>query len=191
MQSDKAKAVRRILSADILMEIMPTARREKAELYAEPLRRAMLECGISTVPRATMFLAQIAHESGSLNFVRELWGPTEQQRGYEGRKDLGNTQTGDGFKYRGRGLIQVTGRANYAECGKALVLDLIKYPELLETPDGAARSACWFWLTRGLNTLADAGDFIKVTKRINGGTTGLAARVGFRQRAEKAFEAWL
>lgn len=181
---------RRILSAEILLEIMPTARRGQAELFAEPLRRAMLECGISTVPRVTMFLAQIAHESGALNYVRELWGPTEQQKGYEGRSDLGNTQPGDGHKFRGRGLIQITGRANYAECGKALGLDLINHPELLETPDGAARSACWFWLTRGLNTLADAGDFMKVTKRINGGTNGLAARVGFFNRADKAFEAW-
>jgi putative chitinase len=190
MPSDKAPAVRRILCAEILLEVMPTARREKAELYAEPLRKAMLECGITTVPRAAMFLAQIAHESGALNYVRELWGPTEQQKGYEGRSDLGNTQPGDGHKFRGRGLIQITGRANYAECGKALGLDLINHPEQLETPDGAARSACWFWLSRGLNPLADAGDFIKVTKRINGGTNGLAARVGFFKRADNAFEAW-
>lgn len=181
---------RRILCPEILLEIMPTARRGQAELFAEPLRRAMLEGGICTVPRATMFLAQIAHESGSLNYVRELWGPTEQQRGYEGRKDLGNTQPGDGFRFRGRGLLQITGRANYAECGKALGLDLLTHPELLETSEGAARSACWFWLMRGLNAMADAGDFIKLTKRINGGTNGLAARVAFHKRAEKAFEGW-
>lgn len=188
--NEKPAARRRILCADILMEIMPTARRVKAEAYAEPLRKAMLDAAICTVPRVTMFLAQVAHESGSLNFVRELWGPTEQQRGYEGRVDLGNTQPGDGSKFRGRGLLQITGRANYAECGKALGLDLINHPELLETPDGAALSACWFWKTRGLNAVADKGDFIALTKRINGGTTGLAARVGFRKRAEAAFEAW-
>lgn len=132
--------------------------------------------GIDTPARQAAFLAQIGHESGRLIYTRELWGPTPTQLGYEGRADLGNTQKGDGFLYRGRGLIQVTGRGNYQKCGKALGLDLVKSPELLEQPTGAAMSACWFWTTHGLNELADAGDFEHITRRINGGLNGYADR---------------
>ncbi|RMO19230.1 Chitinase [Pseudomonas amygdali pv. morsprunorum] len=85
--------------------------------------------------------------------------------------------------YRGRGLIQVTGRANYEECGEALGLDLINHPELLELPQHAAMSAAWFWHRAGLNTLADKGDFLTITKRINGGTNGLADRQALYERA--------
>ena len=84
--------------------------------------------------RVAGFIAQIGHESGQLKYVREIWGPTKAQTKYEGRADLGNTVAGDGSKYRGRGLIQITGRANYMACGEALGLDLIKQPELLEKP---------------------------------------------------------
>jgi putative chitinase len=98
---------------------------------------------------------------------------------------LGNKVNGDGFKYRGRGLIQVTGRANYAACGEALGLDLINRPELLEQPQYAAMSAAWFWSFRGLNTLADQSDFLKITKRINGGTNGLADRQALYDKALK------
>ena len=92
---------------------------------------------------------------------------------------------GDGFKYRGRGLIQITGRANYAACGEALGLDLVNEPELLEQPQHAAMSAAWFWSSRGLNTLADQGDLLKITKRINGGTNGLADRQALYGKALK------
>lgn len=118
------------------------------------------------------FIAQIGHESGQLVYVREIWGPTPAQTKYEGRADLGNTVPGDGLKCRGRGLIQITGRANYAACGEALGLDLINHPELLEQPQYACMSAAWFWATKGLNTLADAGDFDRITKRINGWLNG-------------------
>jgi len=144
--------------------------------WAEPINAAMQEYQVNTSARQSAFLAQILHESGRLKYVRELWGPTAAQKGYEFRADLGNTEPGDGFKYRGRGLIQVTGRSNYALCGLALDLDLLEYPELLEQPVNACRSAGWFWSNHGLNELADAGDFLKITKRINGGTNGLADR---------------
>lgn len=97
---------------------------------------------------------------------------------YASRLGNGPTMTGDGFKFRGRGLIQITGRANYAECGEALFGDsrLLNAPELLEQPKYAVMSAGWFWQSKGLNILADKGDFLGITKRINGGTNGLADR---------------
>jgi putative chitinase len=131
---------------------------------------------IGTPARQAAFLAQVGHESGRLGYVKELWGPTDAQRRYEGRNDLGNTQTGDGFKYRGRGLIQITGRANYSTAADALNEPLIDFPEILEQPDIAALSAAWFWNSHGLNALADAGSFETITRRINGGTNGLADR---------------
>ena len=98
---------------------------------------------------------------------------------------MGNTVVGDGSKYRGRGLIQITGRANYAACGEALALDLINHPELLEKPQHAGMSAAWFWASRGLNTLADAGKFDTITSRINGGQNGAADRQVLYARALK------
>jgi putative chitinase len=140
----------------------------------------MMEFGIDTVERETMFLAQVAHESGAFNYVREI----ASGQAYEGRKDLGNTEPGDGVRYKGRGLIQVTGKANYKSCGDALGIDLIAQPELLETPEYAARSAGWFWDSRKLNAIADKGDFLLLTKRINGGTNGYADRQAYLQRAQ-------
>lgn len=147
----------------------------RVEAFAKPLTAAMDEFGINTAKRKASFVAQIAHESGELRFTREI-GTGEL---YEGRKDLGNTEPGDGPRYKGRGLIQVTGRANYATCGKALGLDLISNPSLLEVPDGACRSAGWFWKTNGLNELADADKFGAVTKRINGGYSALDERIRY------------
>jgi putative chitinase len=165
-----------------LLQILPNAGRQ-AGVFVPVLNTAMNRYGIVGTPRAAAFIAQIGHESGQLNYVREVWGPTEQQAGYEGRADLGNTVKGDGSKYRGRGLIQITGRANYAACGEALGLDLLSKPELLEQPQYAAMSAAWFWSTRGLNTLADQGEFVKITRRINGGLNGLADRQALYNKA--------
>lgn len=119
-----------------------------------------------------MFLAQIGHESGELRYVRELASGSN----YEGRKDLGNTQPGDGVRYKGRGLIQITGRRNYALCGLGLDLPLLENPELLEVPENAAMSAGWFWHNNNLNALADLNLFDKITRRINGGNNGEADR---------------
>jgi putative chitinase len=150
---------------------------ENAEKWAVPLTRAMAEYEIDSPHRQAAFLAQIAHESGRFRYVREIWGPTPAQTRYEGRVDLGNTSAGDGFKYRGRGLIQVTGKDNYRSVGAALGLsDILERPELLEQPQHAAASAGWFWKTHGLNDYADADDFIRITRRINGGINGLADR---------------
>lgn len=167
------------LALEQLMTIMPAAGRERAAAFLVPLNQWMPTYGINTPARQASFLSQVAHETAQLRFLRELWGPTEQQKRYEGRKDLGNVQPGDGRRFLGRGLIQTTGRANYAACGNALGVDLLSHPELLETPEYAVRSAGLFWLMRGLNTLADAGDQVAVTKRVNGGTNGLVERLAF------------
>lgn len=167
-----------------LLQILPNAGRQ-AGVFVPVLNTAMNRYGIVGTLRAAAFVAQVGHESGQLHYVREIWGPTAQQASYEGRADLGNTVKGDGSKYRGRGLIQITGRANYAACGEAMGLDLINKPELLEMPQHAVMSAAWFWSTKGLNTLADQVQFAKITKRINGGLTGQADRQALYDKALK------
>ncbi|WP_324707867.1 glycoside hydrolase family 19 protein [Pseudomonas fragi] len=167
-----------------LLQILPNAG-PVAGVFVPVLNAAMGHYQIVGAKRVAAFIAQIGHESGQLKYVKEIWGPTAAQARYEGRKDLGNTVAGDGAKYRGRGLIQITGRANYMACGEGLGLDLIKQPELLEKPQHACMSAAWFWATKGLSTLADAGQFDKITQRINGGQNGAADRQALYARALK------
>jgi len=150
---------------------------ERAQKWYAVLNAAMEEFGIDTPQRIAAFIAQVGHESGRLLYVKELWGPTPSQSGYDGRSDLGNVIAGDGFKFRGRGLLQVTGRANYKRVGDALGLDLVSHPELLEQPDVAARSAGLFWKMHELNEWADRGDTAAITRRINGGINGLKERI--------------
>lgn len=148
----------------------------RAAEWAGPVTAAMAEFGIDTPIRQAAFIAQVGHESAGFAYTREIWGPTAAQLKYEGRADLGNTQKGDGSTYRGRGLIQITGRANYAGAGAALGIDLVRNPQWLESADLAARSAGWFWKDRDCNALADRGDFVGLTRKINGGTNGLSDR---------------
>ena len=172
------------ITAQQLLQILPNAG-PVAGVFVPVLSAAMGHYQIVGAKRVAAFIAQIGHESGQLKYVKEIWGPTAAQARYEGRKDLGNTVAGDGSKYRGRGLIQITGRANYMACGEGLGLDLIKQPELLEKPQHACMSAAWFWATRGLNTLADADQFDRITRRINGGQNGAADRQALYARALK------
>lgn len=166
---------------DDLKVICPQASAARMTIFVDPLNAAMDEFEISeNVEREAAFLAQIAHESGGFHYVREL----ASGAAYEGRANLGNLHAGDGVRYKGRGLIQITGRANYERCSDALGVDLIAQPELLESPELACRSAAWFWKARGLNELADAGDFLRITKKINGGTNGWADRVAYWERAK-------
>lgn len=153
---------------------IPLARAQK---WADALTAAMAGAQINTRLRIAAFLAQIGHESGSLVYSKELGGPSYFAK-YDGRKDLGNVQEGDGARFAGRGLIQVTGRDNYAKASMALFGDyrLLKKPDLLEVPDWAAKSAAWYWATHNLNALADADRFTDLTKKINGGTNGLEDR---------------
>ena len=157
----------------------------RASVFASWLNKAMLAYDITTPRRQSAFLAQIGHESGGLRYTREIWGPTPAQIKYEGRKDLGNTQRGDGKLFMGRGLIQITGRANYVEVSEALGRDFVERPELLETAEWASLSAAWFWDSRGLNDLADAGKFERITRRINGGLNGLDDRLARWEAAKE------
>lgn len=154
--------------------IMPYAKK-KIPTFLPLIDACFREFDISTPLRQAAFLAQIAHESGQLTYLEEL----ASGAAYEGRKDLGNTHPGDGIKFKGRGLIQLTGRANYEACSKALGEDFIDDPELLALPVNAVRSAGWFWKTHGLNELADIPDFLKLTKRVNGGVNGYAQRLAY------------
>ena len=159
---------------------------ERAQKWLDALNAAMDEFEINTPERIAAFLAQIGHESGRLVYVREIWGPTSAQSRYEGRADLGNVFTGDGVKYKGRGLLQTTGRDGYKRVSSALVIDFETHPELLEEPTNAARSAGWFWKTHGCNEFADAGEFTAITKRINGGLNGQQERVALWDSAKAA-----
>jgi len=166
----------------------------RATKWAAPITDALAACGISTPARIAAWLAQIGHESGRLRYVREIWEPTPAQSRYEGRADLGNTEPGDGYKYRGRGLIQITGRANYRALGIALGAPFELRPELLERPDYAALSAAHYWQSRDINELADAGEFDAICDLINrghktrkvGDANGYADRLALWARAKSA-----
>jgi putative chitinase len=147
--------------------------------FLDPINKTLEEFEINTPQRIRMFLAQIGHESGQLRYRREL----ASGEAYEGRKDLGNTKPGDGVRYKGRGLIQITGRYNYGLASLALGLPLLEKPELLEEDLNACRSAGWFWYKSNLNALADMGKFETITRRINGGLNGYSDRYKLYQRA--------
>jgi putative chitinase len=158
----------------------------RAAQWLPQLQSACDQYQINTPLRAAAFLAQVGHESMGLSCTRELWGPTQAQMRYEGRADLGNTQTGDGKRFMGRGLIQITGRRNYQLASIGLDLDLIAHPELLEQSANAALSAAWWWTNHYLNGYADVGQFERITRIINGGTNGLADRMALYGAAKKA-----
>ncbi|RUT37502.1 glycoside hydrolase family 19 protein [Pseudomonas sp. PAMC 29040] len=171
-----------------LQQILPNAG-QSAGVFVPVLNTAMVRYQIVGSLRVAAFIAQIGHESGQLRYVREM-GSDQYLSKYDTgslARRLGNTPEadGDGQKYRGRGLIQITGRANYVECGEALGLDLVNHPELLEKPQHACMSAAWYWASKGLNSLADAGKFDTITRRINGGQNGAADRQALYARALK------
>jgi predicted chitinase len=162
-----------------LRKIMPNLSAAKAEQYLPHLNKAMAEAGINTPKRQAAFVAQLAHESGEFRYMEEI----ASGAAYEGRKDLGNTQPGDGKRFKGRGPIQLTGRANYTAASKALGIDLVNHPTRAADPDVGFRTAAWFWNTRNLNSYADSGNFKEITRRINGGYNGLASREAYYRRA--------
>lgn len=179
------------LTNDQLQRVMPNLPAAKRALYLPPLQAAMTAYGIDTPLRAAAFLAQLAHESGEFRWMEELWGPTPAQKRYEPPSELaaklGNTQPGDGKRYKGRGPIQITGRYNYAKYGGLLGRDLVGQPALAAAPEIAFATAGLFWQSNGLNELADARQFVAITRRINGGTNGLADRQMYYERAKAVF----
>lgn len=172
-----------------LVQVLPGARL-RAGIFLSSLNAAMLHFGVDSPKRIAAFLAQIGHESGELRYVREL-GSDQYLSKYDTgalAARLGNTPEadGDGQKYRGRGLIQITGRRNYLACSLALFGDerLLQQPQLLEQPQWACESAAWFWQSNGLNELADRDQFTTITRRINGGLNGLDNRLQLWARAK-------
>lgn len=202
-----------MINRDQLIAIMPLAG-DRAGAFLAPLNSAMEEFGIDTPARQSAFLAQAAHESDQLGALRENLNYSAEgliatwrrrftlsdaaayarqperiaNRVYASRMGNGDEASGDGWRFRGRGIFQVTGRANYAECSRALYNDemLIEHPELLELPEGACRSAGWYWQARELNQWADSGDYKTLTLRINGGLNGWADRFACYTRSNAA-----
>lgn len=170
------------LKSDQLAQIMPRAPSEKREAYLLLLQKAMDEFGINTAQRQAEFLAELAHESSELTNAEEL----ASGDAYEGRKDLGNTEPGDGKLFKGRGWIQITGRANYKRFGEQLGVDLIAKPTLAATPGVAFRIAALTWQSNGLNELADKSDTRGIRRRINGGYNGLDDVLSYVKRAREA-----
>lgn len=162
----------------------------RLEEFLGPLNEVMTRYQINTPLRIAHFLAQLGHESGSLNHLEELWVPTAAQRTYEGRRDLGNTQPGDGRKFKGHGPIQITGRANTTAFAQSIGRpEIIDNPRLLVDPALGSLAAGWFWnegnsTGRSLNPLADRDDLRGITRIVNGGQNGLADRAEYLARAK-------
>jgi putative chitinase len=180
-----------MVSDSQLAQIMPKLPAEKRARYLPYLNRAMETYEINNRLRKAAFLAQIAHESGELRYLEEIWGPTEAQSLYEPESELarilGNTEPGDGERFKGRGAIQITGRYNYAKYGDLLGVDLIANPTIATTPQIAFSTAAAFWQINGLNQLADVEDFGEITRIINGGLNGYEERCKYYQRAMDVF----
>jgi putative chitinase len=178
--------------------------------WFEALSKLLPDYDINTVPRVAAFLAQTAHESGGYKALKEnlnyraetlmkVWPryfPNMEianqyahkqeaiaNRAYGGRMGNGPEASGDGFKYCGRGLIQLTGKDNYTSFAESIETPVEEIPEFLGTFEGAVQSACWFWENNNLNQFADSGDMLTLTKRINGGTLGLDERVAHYNHA--------
>jgi putative chitinase len=176
----------RFVSAEQLAKIYERPAKVFVDLV-EHLNSALYEFEINTPRRIAAFLAQVGHESGRFRYLEEI----ADGSAYEGREDLGNKKPGDGKKYKGRGVIQLTGFANYFAAGRDLDLDLVNNPRRAADPDVAFMIAGWFWKSRDLNLLADLASvtneglavFRKVTSRINGGQNGAADREALYARA--------
>lgn len=195
-----------MLTTDQFNSICDHASTVDLNKYRQPLLDAMTEFGIDTNQRCVMFLAQVLHESGSLHVVAENLNYSADglmktfpkyypnaayankharqpikiaSRVYANRMGNGDEASQDGYAYRGRGLIQITGKNNYASFGSDVSQDILVNPSYLETPEGAARSAAWFWHVNNLNRFADKGDIIGCSKAVNGGTNGLQERISY------------
>jgi len=198
-----------MITKELLSSLFPATHDNILESYIEPLNNACEKFDINNTSRVAMFIAQVGHESGGLNVVHENLNykaegltkifpkyfrdadPSDYahqpekiaNRVYANRMGNGDEDSGDGYRYRGRGLIQLTGHDNYQHFADGVGMSLDEAVQYLETPDGAAMSAAWFWNTRHLNDLADAGDIVGCTKKVNGGTIGLEDRTRHYEKA--------
>lgn len=180
------------LSAAQLREIMPRLSASDAQRFLPYLTRAMDEAQINTPLRRAAFLAQIAHESSELQDWVEQGSRRYFNRyepGTRVARNLGNTRRGDGYRYRGRGPVQLTGRDNYTRAGRALGLNLAGNPDQVSQPSAGFRAAAWFWSTKRLNGFADRGDFRGLTQRLNGGLNGFSDRTSYYLRARRVLGA--
>jgi putative chitinase len=173
------------LTFDTVKQSMPYASDFNINRFLDPLNLTVVQYQINTPQRLACFLAQVAHESSCLQYTKELAdGSTYDKQPLA--RDLGNTQPGDGPRYKGRGLIQVTGKYNYEQLSKDLGGDFLNHPELLEQPKLATLTAGWFWNKRNLNQYCDSGDFRSLTQKINGGLNGWESRVNYYIASQKA-----
>ena len=176
------------ITTDQIRKLVPTAKMEFVAPLATNCVAARQELGLEVTPlHICHFMAQLAHESAGFRTMREFWGPTPAQQRYEGRKDLGNTQPGDGKRFMGRGYLQITGRANYTTYGAAISQPLTTSPELAEDPVAALNIACIYWKNRKIDIPAGQNNISEVTRRINGGFNGLSERTAL---FKKAMQIW-
>ena len=154
-----------------------------AARYVLPLNSYLPLHGINTPLRVAHLLAQLLHESDRFRASREY----ATGAAYEGRKDLGNVTAGDGVRFAGRGLIQITGRSNYMALSKNLGVDYLNNPAWMQRPDDAVRVSLWYWTSRNLNKWADADNVMRITKLINGGINGLSDRINLVAKCKEAF----
>jgi len=205
-----------MITLQLLQQIASKTKKELLQVYVEPLNKVCKQYGIlDNHKRVAAFLAQVAHESGGFNFTKEnlnynakalqsvfkKYYPTEKDaivherkpeqianKVYASRMGNGDEKSGDGWTYRGRGLIQLTGKENYTKFSESIKKPLKEAVDYLETPEGAVESAAWFWSKNKLNELCDKDDFVTLTKRINGGTNGLEDRKHHYEIALKALK---
>lgn len=167
------------ISPEQLRTVAPELSPERAHELAGPLSDALADADAVTPVRKAAFLAQVMVESDHFKTFEEY----ASGRAYEGRRDLGNNEPGDGTRFKGRGAIQVTGRANYEAVSSALGVDFVDHPDLMAQPQYAFDTAAWYWNSRGLNAPADNADIVNITRTVNGGLSAIGARIDSFQRA--------
>lgn len=182
------------LTKQMLLRAVPTLNKDRVDEFVASFNQWAIPFGINNVKRIVHYLAQVFHESGELRYVEEI----ASGKAYEDRKDLGNTEPGDGKRFKGRGFIQLTGRKNYTAFGKCDVVteDVVAHPELVSDFPLNQIASMWFWQTHGLNELADKDidgakkgeDIVKaITRIVNGGENGLSQRKDYYGRFKKEF----
>ena len=170
-----------MITSNLLRKLCPSSKQDIIDGVALYLNQYAKDYDLINDLRMCHFLAQAAHESAHFMKLDEY----ASGLAYEGRDDLGNNQPGDGVRYKGRGIFQLTGRANYITYGKKLGLDLVNHPEIASTPEVSVRVALEYWKNKNLNALADADDIVSITRRINGGTNGLDDRKAYLAKITK------